>query len=539
MIKIYELYNLFYENKKKINKIFNILVLIHEAYFLLTFLKSGLDVDIDILVEPWVYYGLYLLFIYLFHRWFGKYWILRLQTYQTKEFQKDIMPKNIKGVGKRGAGKDTFQSGTTSNFCASTKERIKDEIDEMKVHLFYFDLKKVNEYIKNNIRIFNVASKKKKKEKFMDLIVSENMFLKKQYENLYSEIFNDFKATGKSLSVATSKYIVSDSVNHKHIVGMLYDYMYLQWRLEIDIWILSNQPCFQYYDFKKKEYKMAKIYSPDLKATKKRKVKVIEGNKYAEYITLDYMIAEDWLCFWETEADVWWNNIDSDVRKNLEERGIRWYEVAQRHIMGEHTMSLRNGQVAGRTNKLQRDLEECFYSITRMVKVYGGSKRIFFIKLFMTIFFPLFIVFPKLKSKFTQYISQLKMSGWLKMEVVFCRTEQINYSAPGITLSTLLDDENSLYLNSYQTTLVFNIRSCWGKYNTHYLEYLGEKITEESNAALLDLPEWQIDMKLHEKEIIEMNYDTVDVFGIPEEKKYINNRKYKKVEKERKGIGLD
>ena len=138
------------------------------------------------------------------------------------------------------------------------------------------------------------------------------------------------------------------------------------------------------------------------------------------------------------------------------------------------------------------------------------------------------------KSKLLAKINQLKMSGWLKLETVFSRTEAINYQAPAITLSTLLDRNNPLYMSQYQTTLVFNIRDFWGKYNTHYLEYLAEDLTENSQAALMDLDEWSPDLKLHDEHIISMNYDTVDMFNLPPEVRYGKNKKYKKVEKENK-----
>ena len=279
---------------------------------------------------------------------------------------------------------------------------------------------------------------------------------------------------------------------------------------------------------------MAKIYSPDLKATKNRKVKVVEDGKQVEYITIEYMLAEDWVLFWESEADIWWNNIDGNIKQNIQDRGIRWGEVAQRHTMGENVMSLRNGQVAGRTIKLQRDLEESFYSVTRNVKSDGGEKRIFFIKLILKLFKPVFAVREDWKSKLTQIISQLEMSGWLKLETVFSRSEQINYQAPGITLSALLDRDNPLYMSQYQTTLVFKIRDCWGKYNTHYLEYVAEDVTDKSEATLLELDEWDPALRLLPEHIISMNYDTVDLFNIDSEKRYAKNPRYKKVEKQNK-----
>ena len=46
-------------------------------------------------------------------------------------------------------------------------------------------------------------------------------------------------------------------------------------------------------------------------------------------------------------------------------------------------------------------------------------------------------------------------------------------------------------------------------------------------------------MKLHEKEIVEMNYDTVDLFKIDPSKKYAENPKYQKAEKQKSVMRLD
>ena len=442
----------------------------------------------------------------------------------------------MKAVGKRGSHKDTTQSGMISNFVSYTKQQIKDEINDMSVHLYLFDLKRIKEYVKENIELFNVASKKKKKRIFLDTIAQNSLFLKERHKNKEDEIMTCFKSNMHQLRLVDSPYIVTNGINWKHIVEMLYDYMYLTWRLEIDIWVIANQPYIQSFDEKKKEVKMAKIFSPDLKSTKNRTVKNKEGNKLVEYIAVESMIAEDWIIFWESEADIWWNNIDSDIKKNIQERGMRWYEVAQRHIMGEHASTLRNGQVAGRTVKIQRDLEEAFYSVSRAVKVYGGAIRIFFIKLFMLLFFP--FVRGKFKSKLYQLIDRLKFGGWIKLETVFSRTENINYQAPGVTLNQLLDKNNPLYMSQYQTTLVFKFKDCWGKYNTHYLEYLADKITENSTTELMNIPEWDVDLKLKENQILYMNYDTVDVFRLDPEKKYLFSNKYVQKEKNNPAMKL-
>lgn len=533
MLTIYKIYHDYYSKKSSINKKIYMFLIIYCAVVLVDALSKSQPLNLDDYGVPWLYVLLYLFIMWLFHKFIGKFWILKYITYQTRIFQRDVMKKNMKCVGERGSGKDVTEAGMASNFVVNCKEQIKKLMVESEVYLYQFDLPLIKEFIKSNVQIFNVASKQDKKDNFIYAIKNNNLFLKKRYSHLCNEILDDYVKTKSILRISTSEYIISDTVNFCHVIDKLYDYMYYCWRLEINIWLIVNQPFIQEYNFKTKSYQMAVVYSPDLRATMQRKVKVVEDKKTVEYINLNYMLAEDWIAIINTENDIWENNIDNNVRSTIIDRGSRWYEVAQRHICGEHIMVLRNGQVAGRTAKIQRDLEESFFSITRLSKIDGGEKRILLLKLYQKLFNSIIKFFPKHKKKIVNKISQLKMDGWLKIEVVFSRSESINYQAPSISLSKLLDNDNPLYMTSYQTTLVFNIRDCFGKYNTHYLEYLAYKLTKESKASLLDLPRWLIDMELHEEQILQMNYDTVDIFGIDPMKKYALNSKYKKVVKQK------
>ena len=379
MIKFYELYNTFWNRQKKINRYLIIIILVLNGYCLFGTLKTEAQIDMDALAKPWIYFLVWKLANKAFYKLFGRFWILKYNRWQTKEFQWKVMDKNIKAAGKRGGYKDTSQAGIVTDFCNNCRSDIKKKLEKLKIQLYRFDLKKIDELIENDISIFDVASKKKKKKNFLDLIESNDLFLKKKYQSEAEIIWKDLNET-KYIRLSKSKYVITDSITFNHLIELLYEYMYLRWRLIIDIWVISNQPFFQYFNYKTKEYKMAKIYSPDLKATKNRKVKVVEDRKSTEYISIENMISEDYICFWESEADIWWNNIENNVKQNIQERGMRWGEAAVRHINGEHVMSIRNGQVAGRTVKIQRDLEESFYSVTRAVKVDGGTKRIFFIK---------------------------------------------------------------------------------------------------------------------------------------------------------------
>lgn len=537
MLLIYSIYDAYYNNRKKINKYILLGEIAIAAYLVISALISETEVLIDwqMIIGLFISYIFYLLFARIFHYFIGKYWILKYQRHLTKEFTKSVMPKNIKGAGKRRGFKDTLQAGIKTDFVAISKEDIKDKIDEMQPHLYRYDLKTVDQYVKDNISIFDVASIKKKKENFMEAIKKNQLFLKKNYLDEYDAIMEDFDVNKSKLKITRSKYIITDYVNHNHIVELLYEYMYLKWRLEIDVWVIVNQPCFQEYDGKKLKYKMAKVFSPNYKSTINIAVgeKDPKSNRIVNFNSKSMMIAEPYILFWETESDLWWSNITDDTRKTIIEKGIRWFEVAKGHIMGEKSMSLRNGQKANRTTTVQRDLEESFYSVTRASIIFGGNVRIKLIKLLMFLMKPIFYFAPGIKSKLYQLIGKLKMRGWLSLETSFSINEHINYEASSVTLKKLLNKSEALYMSNYQTTLVYNIRDCWGQYNTHYLEYLSDILTRTSEGTLLELPEWDPDLKLKKRHVLEMDYPAgaSEVFGVKRFDILENSRFYEKIEK--------
>lgn len=543
---IYSLYYDLHKNKKKINKFIIIALILFSLYKIFTFLTEEVSVDFEAIIKIWNYFLYYKIFVYLFYKLIGRYWILKYQVYLTKEYERTTMPKALKNEGKRGGFKDSFQAGLKSNFAECSQKTIKKEIEEMKIYLFMFDLKKVDEYVKiheHDTEMFNTAAKRLKIENFMRIIQEEHMFLKDKYKSKFNEILDDFYKTKDHLRTSVSDYIISDNINFNHILKLLYEYMYYRWRLNINIYNLENQPFIQFYNPKTKEIKMAKLNSPDYKATIKKEVEHIseeeiikeDGTKKIEKVKRkfkqnNFVLAEDFICYGETEADIWWSNIDDSAKKALIGKGIRPFEVGIRHICGEHVLSLRNGQVAGRTQKLQRDLEEAFVRVTRKIEIPGAPIRCFFLSLFN-----LFVFNKAKKAKIYQLIQKLKKSGWLKFEVAFSTTEQVNFNAPGVELSKLMDKDTPLYMTNYQTTLVFKISDCWGKYNTHYLEYLADELTKDSKAALLDLPEWNENLKLNKKQILQMNYETgSDLFNIDPLEIYQNSGHYKEIKEERK-----
>lgn len=531
MLIIYKIYYKLYNSRKKIIKYLFLFSIIFSILKIIKSINNNENINVADFSFWLITFG-YKFFAILFYKFVGVFWICKYNTFLTKEFQKKVMPKNIKACGKRRGFKDTIQVGMASNFVKCSKEKIKAEIKEMKPHLYRFDLVKIKKYIKENISIFNTGSKNEKKQNFDAAVTDNKLFLKEKYVDDYEAIYKDSKSTKKTLRTSNSKYIITDSVNFKHVVNLLYDYMYLIWRLEIDIWLIPNQPMFQEFDYKKKKIKTAKIFSPDLKSTKKREVKSKDSNGIKKnYQTEMRMLAEDYICFYETEADIWWSNITENAKKVIIDGGIRWFEAAQGHIMGENILNLRNGQVAGRTAKTQRDLEESFFSPSRAIIVKGGYKRIILINLFSLIASPIIAFLPRFKEKIINLKNKLKMGGWLKIETVFSRTESLNYNAPGVSLLKLLDENQPLYMSQYQVTLVFKIRDCWGKYNTHYLEYLADELTKECTVGLLDIPSWSDDLKLTKEHIKHMNYGTSDLFNLSEEEKYALNPHF--IEKEK------
>ena len=147
MIWLYELYYKFFLSQGYINKLIKKGIIVHDVYFIISALFNNEPISSDMVGMPWIYFGIWLLVLKYFQKWIGKFWILQFQCWQTKEFQKNVMDKNIKAAGKRGGYKDTSQSGIASNFCKCCIESITELVKENSVYLYMFDL----EQVKNDI----------------------------------------------------------------------------------------------------------------------------------------------------------------------------------------------------------------------------------------------------------------------------------------------------------------------------------------------------------------------------------------------------
>ena len=87
-----------------------------------------------------------------------------------------------------------------------------------------------------------------------------------------------------------------------------------------------------------------------------------------------------------------------------------------------------------------------------------------------------------------------------------------------------------MYHSSFQTELTFMIKEVHGRYDTHYMRAVAERISKLSDYNFIDIPTWSPDLKIRKEDVLFMGYPaSFEMFGITDEeyKKY----RYEKAKK--------
>ena len=201
--------------------------------------------------------------------------------------------------------------------------------------------------------------------------------------------------------------------------------------------------------------------------------------------------------------------------------GMRNFKAFSRHLLGEDSVWIQVGQRTGRTEKSIRELDSAFVTILNRDTIPGGEKRRWFLDRRQASLERRIersrkekneVQLRKKLSRTIERIEQLKNTGYILADVLVSKTED-GSSTEEKSLKTLLNYDKPIF-GSYNVRLYLKIDEAYGRYNTHYLEMIGENFAKKNLIQFPDLPDWDMDLVMKSKNVIYMNYPVLnEMFG--------------------------
>lgn len=517
MNKIKHLFlHLYYEEERYIKKILGITIII--GIFCLIKYFNNNDLNNFIYLLYWIllvfglssiYYIVKILFLYEWH--------LEYQSELTKELCIEYLPKIMKIFGLTSVGKDTF----CSFFAKTIRNHIKEKYEMEYIHisniLYMIDFKKLNEEIIKNKNKLKLSDRTLFNENCKSFLIDNNCFKFNKYI--------DFDLMNNYLQISFKKI---------SYFKKLIEYVRLYVRVNLyDNYILSNQPYLE-------EEKTAKVFSNDYLKIKHLKVEKKKKNQIeVEEEKIKFPLIEGSIVI-ETEADAWWNNLDPDVKKYLENSGIRHTKAFNRHLFGTDYYHIQVGQVQDRVNKQLRELDHGFIHIIQTEKIYAKPKKINRyenkISKFENRIYRLnnkidkkstkrrIKKLDKIKRKISKKIinlEKIKENLYLKQFIYVTRTGA-QETFDEISLMRLLKKEN--YTANFKTHIYFKASDSWPNYNDKYLEAIANDLFSKNTVDFNDLENWNKELILNKNEAYLMNYPVLnDLFKLDKKILYENN----------------
>ena len=271
----------------------------------------------------------------------------------------------MKTDGNRGAGKDTLISGMISVLRNDLIEKILDEMEEIEVICYLYNFDALNNYLDLNHKLFMVNTRAAFFKQFISMMEDNNCFIKKHYiNNIETEKhINNLYLVKKNINfeaIQNVKYQYYNGIDRKHFLTLIIRYSMLYIRINYyQNYVITNQP------FLETPHLAAKEFCTDF-------IKI--NNKHSQW---PWPLAGGVIIF-ESEADAFYTNVGKG-NESVVDLGIRNFKAFFRHLLGENSVWIQNGQRVKRTNKSLRELDESFISVIEKNIVYGGQKRIYFI----------------------------------------------------------------------------------------------------------------------------------------------------------------
>ncbi|MBU0996633.1 MAG: hypothetical protein KKE16_01145 [Firmicutes bacterium] len=525
--KFRSFYTSIVEHSKTLRILILVIITIMAIFFLI---DSYLNYDLNYFVRKEIFFLLKVALVVvtglLYHRLFGKWHIHENNVELTKMYVSEKIPRSMKVEGSRGAGKDANISGMVTTLRTYLIEQIEDEMDLIETICYPYNFKQLNSCLDDNHEALMTNNKGEFFLEFIEIVREHDCFIKQFYakdfntEEHIQELYT-MKKDPSSGDALKYKFKYDDGISKKHFLTLLIRYSLLFIRYHyLDNYIITNQP------YKETETLPAIVFSTN-------------------YINIQKTNA-DWV--WplvggviiiETETDAFYPNVGG--KESAMKTGMRNFKAFFRHLLGEEAIWIGIGQKAKRTQKTLRELDDSFVSIIEMTKVYGGEKRIFFQKkaIAWQEFWEKRSLFNKSKerqsrrkSKGIQRIKRLQNKGYLYFDIKVSRSDEFT-TPKQMSLKQILRYDKPIYEN-YTVKLCFRIRDSFGRYNSHYLEMIADKLSKKTKSQWQHLERWDMDLTMKIKHAVTMNYPVLnEILGI---QKILDDieKKRKKQEREKK-----
>lgn len=512
--KIREIYTSLYDSRRRVRIFFIVVVILIAIYY---FINAFMNYDRVYLLKNLIFLSLQsgacVLVAKIFHEMWGKWMIHEQRRILTEMFVEEKLPRSIKIDGPKGVGKDSSGNAIRKIFAKYMVESIEEEMDLIRMITYIYDFESLEEYLDQHHEIFETNSKGVFYNRFITAMKENQCFIKPRYLKDFTaeEHLEDLSKVYKDpFSDATIDipYQYDDGVNRKHYLTMLIRYISLFVRSRyMSTYLFANQPMMESKD------RGATLFSTaytEIRTKEAQWVWPLDGH----------------VIILETEVDGLYPNVSKE--QSAMTTGTRDFKAFFRHFFDEESVWITIGQNAGRTEKTLRELDFAFVRIIEQTKVFGGQKRIFFIRRRL-----LWVDFwirhslreksrerqLKRRSKAYQRIRQLMNTGYIYVDVRVARSSDAQILAQEVSVRQLLQVDKPIQVN-YMVKLCFTIHDCWWGYNTRYIESIAEMKAKQNPVSLNSLPRWDSDLTLKMSHIGHMRYRVLDKIAGLDRKKY-------------------
>lgn len=535
-LKICYQYDLLYDNFFKIMRILKLLSFVEVARLAFNILSAsdGLFYDKFILLFEneifkdriylllLIYFGIKII-AYVFHKYIGVWMKLAAEEDQSELIAYNILPNALSILGARRSGKDTLSTWWGVICSKFMKLDLIDKNEDVSKYLYMFDLSELETFINDHPDFFEIASIRLRKRKLFNHLKDVN-YIESYYHDKFniSELISDYSLFMKDATFRDAIYTISDSINTKHLLDALYEYLYNYYRVHIvKAFIVSNQPIVDSED------NSALIFSQEFKRFKNHNKQIniaVPGeSRKVPFKYISKLPLEDYMLSIQTEQDINKSNVDKNVTQEIKATGERVFDALRGQVAGENYREVKNGQVKGRENKLTRDLNEAEIIIIRKVyKVEAGPIRRYFLVKYNN----------KLERKIKRFkkdcnkkdklinksiralntIAKLKMNGYLRQETIVSSTEYFGKAEP-VKKRKILENKFPLFMESYKIEFVMRMRDTWGHNDTRYMSELSDKLKEQSSVSINQVARWGKRLKLNRENIINLDNPVMDEFA--------------------------